>query len=88
MPQDEPGVGVHEPPPPVPPPPDPVPLIMSGIAFALNAATVIALLIDRCGWATILAILALLFGGATFYMLMRTRQDEPGVGVHEPPPRG
>lgn len=87
MPQDEPGVGVSEPPPPTPPP-DPVPLMMSGIAFALNAATVIALLIDRCGLATILAILALLFGGATFFLLMRAKQDEPGVGVSEPPPRG
>jgi len=83
MPQDKPGVGVQEP----PPPPAPIPLL-SGIAFALNAATVIALLLDRCGLATILAILALLFGGATFFLLMRARQDEPGVGVHEPPPRG
>ena len=87
MPQDKPGVGVSEPPPPTPPP-DPVPLILSGIAFALNAATVIALLIDRCGLATILAILGLIFGGAAFFMLMRTNQDKPGVGVSEPPPRG
>ena len=85
MPQDKPGVGVQEPPP--APPPDPVPLMMSGIAFALNAATVIALLLDRCGLATILAILALLFGGATFFLLMRANQDKPGVGVQEPPPR-
>lgn len=86
MPQDEPEVGVQEPPPPTPPP-DPVPLMMAGIAFAFNAATVIALLVDRCGLATILAILALLFGGATFFLLMRARQDEPEVGVQEPPPR-
>ena len=85
MPQDEPGVGVSEPP---PAPPKPKPTMMAGIAFALNAATVIALLLDRCGLGTILAILALLFGGATFFMLMRTSgQDEPGVGVSEPPPR-
>ena len=84
MPQDKPGVGVQEPPPGAP---APMPLMMSGIAFALNAATVIALLIDRCGLATILAILALLFGGATFFLLMRTNQDKPGVGVQEPPPR-
>lgn len=86
MPQDKPGVGVQEPPP--PPAPAPIPLMMSGIAFALNAATVIALLVDRCGLATILAILALIFGGAAFFMLLRTNQDKPGVGVQEPPPRG
>ena len=84
MPQDKPGVGVQEPP---PLPPAPVPLMLSGIAFALNAATVIALLLDRCGLATILAILALIFGGATFFLLLRTNQDKPGVGVQEPPPR-
>jgi len=86
MPQDKPGVGVSEPPP--PPAPAPVPLIMSGIAFALNAATVVALLVDRCSLATILAILGLLFGGAAFFMLMRANQDKPGVGISEPPPRG
>lgn len=84
MPQDKPGVGVQEP----PPPPAPMPLMISGIAFAFNAATVIALLLDRCGLATILAILALIFGGATFFLLMRTNQDKPGVGVQEPPPTG
>jgi hypothetical protein len=82
MAQDKPGVGVSE-----PPPPAPVPLMMSGIAFGLNAATVIALLLDRCGLATILAILALLFGGVTFFLLLRANQDKPGVGVSEPPPR-
>jgi hypothetical protein len=84
MPQDKPGVGVSEP----PPPPAPVPLILSGIALALNAATLAALLADRCSLATILAGLGLLFGGAAFIMLMRANQDKPGVGVSEPPPRG
>lgn len=84
MPQDKPGVGVQEP----PPPPAPMPLMMSGIALAFNLATVVALLLDRCGLATILAILALIFGGATFFLLLRTNQDKPGVGVQEPPPRG
>jgi len=65
-----------------------VPLILSGIAFAFNAATVVALLVHRCSLATILAILGLLFGGAAFFMLMRANQDKPGVGVQEPPPRG
>jgi hypothetical protein len=82
---DKPPFGVQEPPP--TPPPPLIPLV-SGLAFAFNLATVGALLLDRCGLATILAILALLFGGATFFMVMRMASDKPPFGVQEPPPRG
>lgn len=83
---DKPTFGGHEPPPPTPPPP--TTMIFAGLAFAFNAATVIALLLDRCALATILAILALLFGGLTFFMVMRMSSDKPTFGGHEPPPRG
>jgi len=83
---DKPTFGGHEPPPPEPPPP--TTMIVAGLAFAFDLATVIALLLDRCSLATILAILALLFGGATLYMVARSGSDKPTFGGHEPPPRG
>lgn len=76
---DKPPFGVYEPPPRV--------TAFAGIALALNLATVAALLLDRCDIATILAILALLFGGVAFAMLMRSgSSDKPGIGTHEEPP--
>lgn len=86
-PTDKPPFGGSEPPPPAP---MPTTTILSGIAFALNLATVVALLADRCSLATILAILALIFGGAAFVMLLRsgTATDKPPFGGSEPPPRG
>jgi len=83
-PTDKPPFGGQE-----PPPPTPIIPVMAGIAFALNLATVVALLADRCSLATILAILALIFGGATFVLLMRSGDptDKPPFGGPEPPPR-
>lgn len=89
--QDKPGVvgPIHPPPSPSPPPP-PGLVWSAGIAVAFEAGTVLALLLDRCDWATILAIIALIFGGVAFFMLIRTRsddQDKPGVtGPIHPPP--
>lgn len=83
MPDDKPTFGGHEPPPPTPPPP--TTLILAGLSLAFELATVIALLLDRCSLGLILAILALLFGGATVY---RIASDKPTFGGHEPPPRG
>ena len=83
---DKPPFGGYEPPPPTPPPP--TTMIVAGLALAFDLATVNALLLDRCNLATILAILALIFGGATFYMLARSGSDTPPFGGHEPPPRG
>lgn len=80
---DKPDFGGHEPPPPAPPPPTTT--ILAGLAFAFELATVIALVLDRCNLALILAILALLLGGAT---LFRISSDRPDFGGHEPPPRG
>lgn len=85
---DTPPFGGHEPPPPAP---APAPLslkVVAGLAVIFNLFTVLALLRDRCDLATILAILAFLFGGATFYMVMRMGSDTPPFGGHEPPPRG
>lgn len=84
---DKPDFGGHEPPPPIPPP-SPTLKIVSGIALIFNLLTVVALLLDRCDLATILAILAFLFGGATFYLATRSGSDTPPFGGHEPPPRG
>jgi len=84
---DKPGFGGYEPPPPTPPPPTPL-LMVAGLALAFDLATVIALLLDRCSLATILAILALIFGGATFGMVLRMGSDKPPFGGPEPPPRG
>ena len=83
---DKPTFGGPEPPPPSPPPP--TTLILAGLALAFELATVIALLLDRCSLALILAILALLFGGATFFKVMMMRSDQPTFGGPEPPPRG
>lgn len=83
---DKPPFGGYEPPPPTPPPP--TTMIVAGLALAFELATVIALLLDRCSLATILAILALIFGGATFYMVARSGSDKPPFGGPEPPPRG
>ncbi len=83
---DKPPFGGYEPPPPAPPPP--TTMIVAGLALAFELATVIALLLDRCSLATILAILALIFGGATFFMVMRSGSDKPPFGGPEPPPRG
>lgn len=86
---DKPPFGVHEPPP-LPAPPAPLALrVTAGLAVAFDLATLIALWTDRCDWATILAILALIFGGATFVMILRqtSSSDEPPFGVHEPPPK-
>jgi hypothetical protein len=83
---DKPPFGVNEPPPPAP---APVSLkIVAALALGFNLLTVGALLLDRCNLATILAILAFLFGGATFFMVMRMGSDKPPFGVNEPPPRG
>ena len=83
---DKPPFGGYEPPPPTPPPP--TTMIVAGLALAFELATVIALLLDRCSLATILAILGLIFGGATFLMVMRMGSDKPPFGGPEPPPRG
>lgn len=82
---DKPPFGGHEPP---PPPAAPALKMFAGLALVFNLLTVIALLLDRCDLATILAILALLFGGGTFFMVMRMGSDKPPFGGHEPPPRG
>lgn len=83
---DKPPFGGYEPPPPAPPPP--TLMIVAGLALAFNLATVAALLLDRCSLATILAILALLFGGVTFFMMVRMGSDKPPFGPPEDPPRG
>ena len=85
---DKPPFGGYEPPPPMPPPPPTPLMVVAGLALAFDLATVIALLLDRCSLATILAILALLFGGATFFMLARSGSDKPPFGGPEDPPRG
>jgi hypothetical protein len=82
---DKPGFGGYEPPPPTPPPP--TLLMVSGLALAFDLATVIALLLHRCSLATILAVLALVFAGATVGMVMRMGSDKPPFGGPEPPPR-
>ncbi|HET9228600.1 MAG TPA: hypothetical protein VFR31_18120 [Thermoanaerobaculia bacterium] len=84
---DKPPFGGYEPPPPTPPPP--TPLIFAGLSLLFELATVIVLLLDRCSLATILAILALIFGGATVYLMStRSGSDKPPFGGPEPPPRG
>ncbi len=83
---DKPPFGGYEPPPPTPPPP--TLMVVAGLALAFDLATVIALLLDRCSLATILAILALLFGGATVVMMARSGSDKPPFGPPEDPPRG
>jgi hypothetical protein len=81
---DKPPFGGYEPPPPTPPPP--ILMVVAGLALAFNLATVIALLLDRCSLALILAVLALLFSGAT--VVMMARSDKPPFGPPEDPPRG
>lgn len=85
---DKPPFGGHEPPPPPAAPLPPALTIVAGLALAFDLVTVIALLLDRCDLAKILAILALIFGGATFFMVLRAGSDKPPFGGHEPPPRG
>lgn len=62
------------------------PLALAGTSFLLELATVASLLLDNCSLATILAILAALFGGATMY-IMSGSGDKPDPFLHDPPPR-
>jgi hypothetical protein len=60
-------------------------LALAIASFALELATVLALLVDNCSLATILAILAALFGGATVVFMTRSG-DKPDPVFHDPPP--
>jgi acyl-CoA synthetase (AMP-forming)/AMP-acid ligase II len=60
-------------------------LALAGTSFALELGTVFALLLENCSLATILAILAALFGGATVVMMTRSG-DKPDPLLHDPPP--
>ena len=60
-------------------------LALGGTSFLFELATVLSLLLDNCSLATILAILAALFGGATVVMMVRSG-DKPDPLLHDPPP--
>lgn len=59
-------------------------LALAVTSFILELATVISLLLDNCSLATILAILAALFGGAT--VMMARSEEKPDPFLHDPPP--
>lgn len=62
-------------------------LALASTSFVLELATVITLLLDQCSLATILAILAALFGGATVYrMATASSGDKPDPWGYDPPP--
>jgi hypothetical protein len=62
-------------------------LALAATSFVLELATVIALVLDNCSLAMILAALAALFGGATVYMVMSNSSgDQPDPVYHDPPP--
>lgn len=54
---------------PDPPPPTPV-MMFAGFALAFQLAAVIVLVVDRCGIATILGVIALVFSAGTFFLLL------------------
>lgn len=60
-------------------------LALASTSFVLELATVLALLLENCSLATILAVLAALFGGATVVMMTRSG-DKPDPLLHDPPP--
>jgi uncharacterized membrane protein YjjB (DUF3815 family) len=63
-------------------------LLLAATSFILELATLLALLLDNCSLATILAALAVLFGGATAYRVMSaTSGDQPDPVYHDPPPK-
>lgn len=55
---------------PDPPPPAPMPMMFAGFALAFQLATVIVLVADRCGIATMLGVVALVFTAGTFFLLL------------------
>jgi hypothetical protein len=55
---------------PDPPPPLPMPMMFAGFALAFQVATVIVLAADRCGIATILGVIALVFSAGAFFLLL------------------
>jgi hypothetical protein len=84
--QDKPGITGPEYPPPSPPPPRA--LLFAGIALAFEAATVLALLSGRDDLATLLAIVGVIAGGVTAFLLWRAQDVAPIVGpMPGPPPR-
>lgn len=63
-------------------------LALAGTSFVLELVTVLALLLGRCNLATILAVLAALFGGATvYYTMSATSGDKPDPFGYDPPPK-
>jgi hypothetical protein len=62
-------------------------LALAGTSFIFELATVIALLLGHCSLATILAVLAALFGGGTVYYTMSASSgDKPDPFGYDPPP--
>lgn len=66
-----------------PDPPPPTPMMFAGFALAFQVATVIVLVADRCGIATILGIIALVFSAATFFLLLGRRTAASSLTVEE-----
>lgn len=61
-------------------------LMLAATSLILELATLVALLLDSCSLATILAALAALFGGLTVYRMASSSGDKPDPVYHDPPP--